>query len=42
MMSSLSQILSQLEQERGDGLASKEKHQQANTGNDTNDKDTCL
>jgi hypothetical protein len=37
-----SQLLSQPAQERGDGLASKEKHQEANTANHTDDEDTSL
>jgi hypothetical protein len=41
-LTSSSQLLSQLEQGRGEGLASEEKGQQAKTADDTNEQDTSL
>jgi hypothetical protein len=41
-LTSSSQLLNQPEQERGEGLALEEKHQQANEADDNDDKDTSL
>jgi hypothetical protein len=41
-LTSSSQLLSQPQQESGEGLASEEKRQQANKANEINDKDTSL
>jgi len=41
-LTSSSQLLSQPEQQRGEGLALEENASKSNKANDTNDKDTSL